>query len=92
LGGRDLWVSFKKDGTWTDPKNMGSKINTKGIDGATSLSGDNKTLYFTSFRETTPRPVYQDGKITTQAILDVLHSTKNGIWNIYEIWIGDMRE
>jgi Tol biopolymer transport system component len=92
FGSEDLWVSFKKEKTWTEPVNMGSNINTKGSEAAPSLSKDNKTLYFSAFREATPRPVYKDGKITTQAVNDLLHSTKNGIRSIYEIGIVGLGE
>ena len=91
-GSGDLWVSFKKGETWGEPINLGSKINTKGNDGAPGLSRDNKTLYFSSFKEIADRPKYKNDKITTQAILDLLHSTKNGLRNIYEISISDMSE
>jgi Tol biopolymer transport system component len=91
-GSGDLWVSFKKDGGWTAPENMGDKVNTKGNDGAPSLSRDKKKLYFSSFRETMPRPVYKDGKITTGALNELLHSTKNGIRSIYEIGIEGLGE
>ncbi len=89
-GGLDLWVSFNNAGSWGEPINMGSKINTKGNEGSPGLSRDNKTLYFSSFRETKERPVYKDGKATTQTILDVFHSTKNGLNNVYEIGISDL--
>jgi Tol biopolymer transport system component len=91
VGSGDLWVSFKKDITWTEPINMGPKINTRGNDGAPGLSRDHKTLYFTSFRETTDRPVYKDGKVTADAINKLLHSTKNGMRSIYEIDISDLK-
>ena len=42
-----LWISFhKKDGTWTVPKNMGSKINKKA--GYAMLSPDGKYLFFSA--------------------------------------------
>ena len=91
FGSGDLWISFKKDSTWTEPVNMGSKINTQGNDGAPGLSRDNKTLYFTSFREITSRPVYKAGKVTAEAIDKLLHSTKNGMRSIYEIGIDDLK-
>jgi Tol biopolymer transport system component len=91
-GGLDLWVSFNNAGIWSDPINMGSRINTKGNEGSPGLSRDNKTLYFSSFRETTGRPAYKDGKITTKAILDVFHSAKNGLNNVYQIDISDLKQ
>jgi Tol biopolymer transport system component len=45
-GQSDLYVSFKKNGAWTDPKNLGDQINTKGNDFGPFLSPDNKYLFF----------------------------------------------
>ncbi len=48
-GKSDLYVSFKKaDGTYTEPKNLGSTINTSGEEGTPFLAADGKTLYFYS--------------------------------------------
>ncbi|MDO3643929.1 hypothetical protein [Mucilaginibacter sp. L3T2-6] len=92
LGGADLWVSFKKDTSWSEPVNLGSKINTKGSDNAPGLSRDDKKLYFTSYHErAAERPIYKDGKATAAAINKLLHSTKNGLRNIYEIDISDLK-
>ncbi len=47
-GGRDIWMSSKKDdGKWTDPKNL-SELNTSDDEEATYLHPDGKTLYFSS--------------------------------------------
>lgn len=48
-GGRDLYVSFKKDdGIWTDPTHMGFTINSPANDIAPFLAADNSTLYFST--------------------------------------------
>lgn len=48
----DLFVSFlNADGTWTEPKNLGKKINGQDTDEMTPyLAGDGVTLYFSSNR------------------------------------------
>jgi Tol biopolymer transport system component len=43
----DLYISFNEDGKWTDPVNMGAKINTTGIEMAPALTPDGKYLLFT---------------------------------------------
>ena len=49
FGARDLYVSFKNDnGTWSEPKNLGSDINTTGEDESPFMAEDGKTLYFSS--------------------------------------------
>lgn len=47
-GGRDLYVSFSKAGTWSEPKNLGQDVNTAAEDFSPFLGQDNKTLYFTT--------------------------------------------
>lgn len=54
-GEKDLYVSFKKqDGSWTEPLNMGTDINTYGVEATPFLAADNTTLYFS----TNARPGY----------------------------------
>jgi hypothetical protein len=45
-GQSDLYVSFKNNGAWTEPKNLGNQINTNGNDFGPFLSPDNKYLFF----------------------------------------------
>ncbi len=45
----DLFVTYKQeDGTWSDLINLGSAINTKGLEFAPFLTHDKKALYFAS--------------------------------------------
>ncbi len=49
VGGRDLYVSFrKKEDDWTEPKNMGKVINSKSEEASVFIAADNKTIYFSS--------------------------------------------
>ena len=48
-GDRDLYVSFqRRGGTWTEPMNLGSVINSADEESAPFLMSDNKTMYFSS--------------------------------------------
>jgi len=48
-GEEDLYVSLKDSfGKWTEPKNLGPTVNTKGFEISPFLSQDNKRLYFSS--------------------------------------------
>lgn len=48
-GNEDLYVSFKQaDGEWSQPENLGSKINTYGEEWSPFMAADGETLYFTS--------------------------------------------
>jgi outer membrane protein OmpA-like peptidoglycan-associated protein/tetratricopeptide (TPR) repeat protein len=49
LGGVDIWkVAVNADGTFGEPQNLGSKINTEGNESFPFIADDNKTLYFAS--------------------------------------------
>jgi OmpA-OmpF porin, OOP family len=47
-GVEDIYVSIKQKGKWTEPKNLGSAINTQFQELSPSLDNDGKTLYFSS--------------------------------------------
>jgi len=49
-GGCDLYVSKYIDNKWSFPRNLGPEINTRYWESQPSLSGDGKTLYFSSKR------------------------------------------
>lgn len=49
FGGRDIYRVVKlPDGTWSQPMNLGPKINTANDEDAPFIASDNKTLYFAS--------------------------------------------
>ncbi|MGQ0829996.1 MAG: OmpA family protein [Bacteroidota bacterium] len=49
IGGTDIYVStLKADGSWSSPRNLGTKINTKGKEESVFIHPDGKTLYFGS--------------------------------------------
>ena len=49
IGDADLYISFKQDsGQWSEPRNMGTSINTADAEYTPFLATDNQTLYFTT--------------------------------------------
>ncbi|MFN0276560.1 MAG: OmpA family protein [Chitinophagales bacterium] len=49
FGDMDIYVSFKrKNGSWTEPKNIGNVINTAAREGSVFIAADNTTIYFSS--------------------------------------------
>lgn len=53
-GRNDLYVSFKdKVDGWTEPMNLGPKINSKLSEDTPTISADKKTIYFSSNRTNT---------------------------------------
>lgn len=47
-GDEDIYISQKKDGLWTEPKEISTVINTDYNEGTCSISADGKTMVFTS--------------------------------------------
>jgi len=47
-GGSDIWVTYKIDGKWSPPQNLGPIVNTPGNEYAPFIHADGKTLYFAS--------------------------------------------
>jgi len=46
-GGNDIYISYKKtDGSWTNPKNLGNKINTSGDEFSGDITPDGKYMTF----------------------------------------------
>lgn len=45
-GNCDLYISFNKNGTWTEPYNLGPEINTDQCEMTASVSPDGKYLFF----------------------------------------------
>jgi hypothetical protein len=52
FGNEDIWFTQRatKDGSWSESVNLGSLINTKGIERCGSPSANGSTLYFSSSR------------------------------------------
>ena len=49
FGGSDIWVSHRQaDGSWGNPQNLGTNINTRGNESCPFIHADNQTLFFTS--------------------------------------------
>jgi len=47
FGRHDLYISFRnKDGTWSDPRNLGSAINSETEDSCPSITPDGKYFFF----------------------------------------------
>ncbi len=84
LGQADLYISFrKKDNSWSEPINMGDKINTPFHEAAPYVSPDGKYLFFCSFRPNYGE--YYSKKLEYNDIKKHLNSPGNGNGDIY--WI-----
>ena len=89
VGAGDIFVSFRHTGgSWSMPKNLGAPINSASQEIATGLSPDNRTLYFASSRTDLPA---RTAPVNYAQLEDELHGIQNGLLNIYEADISDIK-
>lgn len=48
FGGRDIWVSYNKDGRWTLPENLGTEINTRSDETTPFIHPNGVSLYLSA--------------------------------------------
>jgi hypothetical protein len=77
-GSFDIYVSEQKDGEWTAPRNLGTKINTHARDYSPRISPDGKYLFWASERGFETPKNYRE-------LLDRTRGIMNGWGNIYQI-------
>jgi Tol biopolymer transport system component len=69
FGESDLYISFNNKGEWTEPINLGPKINTDKTEMAPSVSPDGKYLFFHRGEEDTGDIYWVDFGLTKEYIL-----------------------
>lgn len=72
VGSCDLYISYLKAGEWSQPENMGAKVNSNVWDSEPTLSADGRAIYFASERR---------GGIGKEDIW-VTYMDKDGNWTI----------
>jgi Tol biopolymer transport system component len=70
LGGSDLYLSWHRNGAWTEPVNLGPPVNSSALELAPALSPDGRYFFFSSTRRL--------GSSTS-------HGAGNGLGDIYQI-------
>jgi len=50
IGGDDLWLSARRDGSWEDLVNLGEPVNSSSYEYGPFVSSDGRFLYFTTHR------------------------------------------
>ncbi|MFH1197289.1 MAG: T9SS type A sorting domain-containing protein [bacterium] len=79
-GLHDLYISNKnQDGTWSDPINLGAKINTAEEDGTPQISPDGKYFFFTTLKtgDYGYTPYWVDASVIYDLITDVKDEQSN---------------
>jgi WD40-like Beta Propeller Repeat len=88
LGESDLYVSYRRDGQWTKPENLGNKINSLRIEYSPMISPDGKRFFWTSTRNFTDAPL--EKRLDTRAMMEKLRSAGNGLGDIYQIDLSEL--
>jgi Tol biopolymer transport system component len=88
-GAYDIYVSFRRDGAWTKPVNLGDQINSVAWDFSPKVSPDGKWFFFTSNRGFAEKPL--EKRLSYQELLQKLHSPGNGLRDIYKIDISALK-
>jgi Tol biopolymer transport system component len=77
----DLYISYFKNGQWTEAKNLGREINSNADESNPWVSHDGRTIYFTSERNFVTIPMKQ--KLDYASLENQLHGCSNGLGDIY---------
>jgi Tol biopolymer transport system component len=88
-GAYDLYISFRREGQWTKPRNLGDTINSTGWDFSPKVSPDGKWFFFTSNRSFADKPL--EKRLTYTELLKKLHAPGNGLRDIYKISINALK-
>ena len=77
----DLFVSYRKDGSWTKATNLGNQINSPREEYSPVISPDGKYFFFASTRgRTSP-----DKQMKYEDLIGWLRGTRNGLGDIYQM-------
>jgi Tol biopolymer transport system component len=82
-GSYDLYVSYKRNGKWSEPQNLGDVINSKGWEFGAKISPDGKYLFFTSNRGFTDTPLVRP--LNYKDLIDKIRNPGNGLRDIYQV-------
>lgn len=82
-GAYDLYVSFRRDGRWTEPRNLGDAVNTAGWEFGAKLTPDGRRLLFTSTRGGFDRPLRR--RLEYPDLVALIRGPGNGLRDIYQV-------
>lgn len=89
LGSDDLYVSYNHNGNWTAPEDLGAKINSTGAEYSPTISPDGRYFFWTSTRNFTDEPLKE--RADTRTMMKKLRSAGNGLGDIYQIDLSELR-
>ena len=82
-GSYDLYVSHRCGESWTEPLNLGDRVNSPSWEFGARPTPDLRFLFFTSNRALTDRPL--DRRLTFRELTDRIRAPGNGLRDIYRV-------
>lgn len=83
LGGCDIYISRNRNNAWTEPANLGDKINSGRQEYSPKLSPDGKYFFWTSCRNFTDKAL--ETPLTYRELMSRWHGAGNGLGDVYQI-------
>jgi hypothetical protein len=88
VGRGDLYVSYRHGEKWSEPQNLGNKINSIGTEYSPKISPDGKYFFWSSTRGLTEAPM--EKRLDTTAMTEKFRSAGNGLGDIYQIDLSEL--
>ena len=83
----DHYISYRnEDGSWTEMKNLGNKVNSSAAENCQILSPCGKYLFFTSRRS----KIIPDKEFTYEELIQLEHGPENGKGDVYWIRLDEL--
>ena len=89
LGGFDLYISYNRNGQWTNAKNLGAPINSPADELSPRISPDGKYFFWASARSAID--TLKTKPWTLQELSKAYHGPKNGLGDIYYIEVSALK-
>jgi Tol biopolymer transport system component len=88
FGSGDLYVSFNKDGKWSEAENLGQPVNSSAREYTPLVTPDGRFLFYTSERSFADAPL--DTTFTAEELQNRLRQAGNGLGDIYFIELSTL--
>jgi hypothetical protein len=89
LGGFDLFISYNRNGQWTNAENLGVPINSPADELGGKISPDGKYFFWSSARSKIASP--KSKPQTIGELMTDYHSPQNGLGDIYYINLDQLK-
>ncbi|HEY0115882.1 MAG TPA: hypothetical protein VGB54_09190 [Allosphingosinicella sp.] len=82
-GGTDLYVSFRLETGWSEPRNLGPSVNSRANETSAMVSADGNSLYFASNRRTAQPRIGRD--LPLAELIAQARRPGNGLFHVYQV-------